>query len=230
METQNNLGPGSAAPTAETPRDDPAWMWLKAEWLDLADLERDHPRVRTDDWPARIRLEQHLKPGTRAVVEIFCVYLWHAGDERALYCDDWRTEDDPFPWHGNVDATLAKLPGDIARVYRHIEVDGDIPNTEPSLRWKRQMRAEEEYVVKDSETNEPVTDEDDLLTSDIEMLDEDCHDALDHNCTPAIPDGCDMDDAVDAGFNHLAIRTRRGNLWELCSLSGTILWDDYRAS
>ena len=229
MADTNNHAPASAD---QTPDEEHDRMWLEAEWRALAELDREHPNLDTGTWPARIRIDQGTnRAKTTANVDVFCVSLWHAGDETALYCDDWRTEDTPFAWQETVEATLALLPDEIRAAHRRIEVGRDIPNTEPQLRWQRRMRDEEEYVIKDLETNEPATDTDGLMTADEGTLEADCHEALDYNDgQPDVPDGCDMDPAVNAGFNHIAIRTKRGNLWELCSLSGMILWDDYRAS
>ena len=199
--------------------------WLAAGWVGLKELEEAHPQVCTDGWPARVRVEHqgHL------VVEIYCVETWHKGDEDALYCDDFKTGDPPLRWHGSVEKTLAKAAG-TASHHRDIEHDAaDAPNPKPSLRWNSRMRDEEEYVLKNPDTGEPIVDDKDNVTFDEERLEMDAHDAASYT-GPAIPDGADMDAVVEAGYNEIAVRTTRGQLWELCSVGGTILWDDYRAS
>ena len=205
---------------------DDGLTWLTSGWVELKELEDSHPQVSTDEWPGRARVVN----SRRLIVEIYCVETWHKGDEDALHCDDFRTDDPPLQWHGTVEKTLAKLPDEMRARYRDIEHDAaDAPNPEPGLRWKSRMRDEEEYVHKDPETDEPVVDENGHMTDDQERLDMDVHDAASYT-GPHIPDGTDMDAVVEAGCNEIAIRTRRGNLWELCTVGGIIVWDDYRAS
>ena len=75
----------------------------------------------------RVERQGHL------VVEIYCVETWHKGDEYALYCDDFKTNDPPLRWHGSVEKTLAKAGG-TASHHRDIEHDAaDAPNPKPSL-------------------------------------------------------------------------------------------------
>ena len=215
---------GSVAHAARSENDNPTW--LAAAWVDLKELEDAHPQVCTDGWPARARVED----SGRLVVEIYCVETWHKGDEYALYCDDFKTDDPPLRWLGSVEKTLAKLDEKTRNGRRDIQHDpADTPNPNPSLRWNSRMRDEEEYVHKDIETGEPIVDDNDETTFDEERLEMDAHDAASYT-GPPIPDGTDMDAVVEAGYNEIAIRTRRGQLWELCSIGGTILWDDYRAS
>ncbi len=206
-------------------------LWLEAEWRGLAEIEREHPGASTDAWPARIRVDAAAR-GRRApaAVEVFCVCTWHAGDEQALHCADRRTDDAPFAWLETEEKTLAALPAEVRMAFKRIEVGRDLPNPEPGLRWRSRMRGEEEYAAQDPWSGEAAADGHEGVGINEEQLAMDCDGAVDYGPGPLIPDGCDMDAAADAGFNHVAVWTARGNLWELRSLDGIILWDDYRAS
>ncbi|MCY4119658.1 MAG: hypothetical protein OXG72_01905 [Acidobacteria bacterium] len=218
--------PAQAGVGDATPPDDASLTWLTAAWVGLKELEDEHPQVCTDGWPTRARIEYC----GQLIVEIYCVERWHRGDEDALYCDDFKTDDPPLRWRGSADETLAALDDETRGGHGDIRHDpADAPNPNPSLRWKSAMREEEEYVHKDIETDETIVDEHGNATYDNERLEMDAHDAASYT-GPAIPDGTDMDAVVKAGYNEIAIRTTRGQLWELCSIGGTILWDDYRAS
>ena len=152
---------GGVAHAARSEDDNPTW--LAAAWVDLKQLEDAHPHVCTDGWPTRARVEH----GGRLVVEIYCVETWHKGDEYALYCDDFKTDDPPLRWLGSVEKTLAKLDKKTQNGRRDIRHDpADTPNPKPSLRWNSRMRDEEEYVHKDIETGEPIVDDNDETTFD----------------------------------------------------------------
>jgi len=224
--TSTHATPSANAAADKAEVEDGSLTWLAAAWVGLKELEDDHPQVCTDGWPARARVER----GGRLVVEIYCVETWHRGDEYALYCDDFKTDDPPLRWLGSVEKTLAKLANNTRNGRRDIQHDpADTPNPNPSVRWKSRMRDEEEYVYKDIETGEPIVDDKDETTFDEERLEMDAHGAASYS-GPTIPDRTDMDAVVKAGYNEIAIRTRRGQLWELCSIDGIVLWDDYRAS
>ena len=223
--TSTNVRTGNlmGTDTAERQKDDATW--LAADWVELKELDEAEPRLNTDGWPCRARVESG-----RLVVEAYCVQRWHTGDEHALYCDDFKTDDPPVGWRGSAEETLAALDTATRNGHDTIRHDpAEAPNPAPALRWNSRMRNEEEYVRKNPDTGDAIVNDRNEASVDEERLEMDAREAAAYS-GPPIPDGTDMDAVVEAGYDGIAIRTRRGNLWELCSAGGIILWDDYRAS
>ena len=214
--------------------------WLKAEWVDLPEFLRLNGGIDTDDRPTRLRLEQD-----RGVeVEVFAVFTWHRGDEYAVYCDDFRTEDPPYDWAGSVEKSLEALPEDVRRANAEIEIEGNIPNASPTAVWKPGEPCENEYwrTSKDSddlsenaENSDNAEDGDDAENKDEpaffdeETLQSDCHDAAEYSGVEPIPDDCDVSALSDAGINHVRFNNQRGQTRELRSALGTLVWRDDRA-